>query len=71
MTDYSFTCRDGDVVVIEPKAYGVMTEEEAISCGLSLAQNHQHVEVWEGERLIQRFTDGNIDLRTLTSHAAP
>jgi hypothetical protein len=58
MSDYTFTCRDGDVVVIEPKAYGVLNEEEAIACGMSLAKNHQHVEVWDGGRLLQSFTDG-------------
>ncbi len=61
MSDYAFTCRDGDVIVIEPKAYGVLDEDDAIACGLALAKNHQHVEVWNGQRLVQSFTNGTKD----------
>lgn len=58
MTDFSFTCRDGDDVIIEPQAIGVINEAEAIENGRLLAQNHQRVEVWSGARLVRSFENG-------------
>lgn len=60
MQAYTFTCRDDDVVVTEPKAY-VGSETEAVACARNLAQNHQSVELWQGDRLVQRFIDGDVD----------
>jgi hypothetical protein len=60
MSEFSFTCRDGDDVIVEPHAAGVGSEAEAIDCGRLLAQTHQAVEVWSGERLVLRFQNGKV-----------